>query len=263
MAVAERKLAYEAVQRERKYKRNDELLSMRKAQKLERQKKIKSGQASNPTPIVDAEPATRACSICATNKDPVEFPLEIAIPPSCSAHRQTVCQSCLGESISTNIANKPLDRIGCPICDQAWNRDYVEIHAKAESLQVYYTREALVLLETLPEFRVCQSPTCHSGQFHASGAAEPIVTCNDCGFRSCFVHHMPWHSGKTCVEVDDPGETDEELRARLAREAKDYEQKYGKGTKPCPRCNAVILKKGGCDAMLCKYSALHAVEMSR
>ena len=226
---------------------------MRKAQKLQQQKQRQSGQMSNADPTPEIESNTRACSICAQDRDPVEFPFEIALPSSCSIHCLNVCQSCLGESLSADIANKPLDRIGCPVCSQAWDREYIEVHAKAESLHVYYTREALVLLETMPEFRFCQSPTCHSGQLHASGAAEPIVTCNDCGFRSCFTHEIPWHKGLNCMEFDKIHETD---ILRKAREAMEFEQKYGRGMKPCPKCRAAILKNGGCDSMICKFSVL-------
>ena len=214
---------------------------------------MRYGEASNADPIPEIECTTRACSICADDKDPVEFPVKTVLPSSCSAHCQNTCQSCLVESISAAISNKPLSHIGCPVCDQAWDRDFVRVHAKAASLQVYYRREALALLGTLPEFRVCQSPICHSGHFHTSGAAEPIVTCNDCVFQSCFVHRMPWHDGRTCAEVDKP-ETVEERRARLARERKESLKDTGKGAKPCPPCRAPIFSTGGCNAMICGFS---------
>ena len=195
---------------------------------------------------------TQTCVVCTEERDPVEYPLAADLPEPCRAHCQTICQSCLTASLTTDIANKALDRIGCPACERTWDRKFIELHAKAESLEFYYSRELLRLLEEMPEFRACQSPTCHSGQLHASGSAEPIVTCNDCGFRSCYNHRMPWHEGMTCLEYDRPGETDEERRVRLALEARAYEERYGRGSKPCPKCNATIIKRGGCDDMRCK-----------
>ena len=252
LAAAEQKRAYDVAQTTRKQKRKEHFYGMTEAQSLARQNEMSYGKASHADPIPEIECTTRACSICADDKDPVEFPQKTALPSSCSAHCQNICQSCLGESISAAISNKPLSHIGCPVCDQAWDRDFVGVHAKAEFLRVYYRREALALLETLPEFRFCQSPICHSGQLHTSGAAEPIVTCNDCGFRSCFVHRMPWHDGRTCAEVDEP-ETVEERRARLARERKDFLKINGRGAKPCPRCRAPIFRNGGCNEMICGF----------
>lgn len=214
---------------------------------------IRVRQASHVSLIPGIENTTRTCSICADDKYFVEYPSETALPSSCSAHCRNICLPCLGESLSAEISNKPLSRIGRPVCDQAWDRGFVEVHAKAGSVQAYYTREALALLEALPEFRFCQSPTCHSGQLHASGAAEPIVTCTDCGFQSCFVHRMPWHNGRTCAEFDTP-ETKEERRDRLAREKAAFEKKNGKGAKPCPRCRAPIFRDGGCNEMICRFS---------
>ena len=232
---------------------------MREAQELATQNEMRYGEASNADPITEIECTIRACKICAEDKDPVEFPFGIALPSSCSAHCQNICQSCLGEFISTDISNKPFNHIGCPVCDRVWDREFVEVHAKAESIHVYHTREALALLVALPEFRLCQSPVCHSGQLHASGAAEPVVTCRDCGFKSCFFHRIPWQEGRTCAEFDKP-ETVQERRARLAREKADFQERNGEGAKPCPRCRAPIFKEGGCNAMICGFSVLVLME---
>lgn len=43
---------------------------------------------------------------------------------------------------------------------------------------------------------------CDFGQLHENGAQKPIICCLKCGFRSCFVHSMPWHEHLTCEEYD-------------------------------------------------------------
>jgi hypothetical protein len=57
-----------------------------------------------------------------------------------------------------------------------------------------------------PDFVWCSGPNCEDGQYHEGGAASPIVSCNSCGFRTCFVHQEPWHEGATCGEYDALGE---------------------------------------------------------
>ena len=124
------------------------------------------------------------------------------------------------------------------------------MHAGTASLGAYYQLELIRFLETLEEFRACQSPTCDSGQLHASGAAEPIVVCEDCGFRSCFVHRMPWHDGVTCAQYDarNPEQVERDKRV----EEKDYRKMFGEGVKPCPNCRSPIQKRGGCNLMSCE-----------
>lgn len=126
---------------------------------------------------------TRFCDICADDLDTIQFPISTDIPWRCREHCYNICQTCLTSSMTAAIANKPLDHIGCPVCDRGWERSYVELHAETNSLSIYNQRELVRLLETMPDFRACQSPTCHSGQLHEGGAAEPIVTCSDCGFK--------------------------------------------------------------------------------
>ena len=218
---------------------------------LEQKRKIAqtSEQNSTTSPVI-----TRSCGICADDLDTTHFPPDTSIPRRCRVHCNNICQACLTSSMAAAIANKLLDHIGCPACDRGWQRFYVECHADTKALSLYNQRRLIRLLETMPDFRACQSPTCHSCQLHEGGAAEPIVTCSDCGFKSCFVHRMPWHNGKTCTEYDNRHHDAREREARRAK--KEFEDTFGEGTKPCPKCRSPIKKISGCDHMHCKSSKL-------
>ena len=126
--------------------------------------------------LIGDEPSTTETSlpttfyaVCAEDLDPIEFPTAEDLPPSCVSCCQNVCEWCLRESLTNDIINKSLKHIGCPICPQAWPHHYVNLHAKAETLDIHYKKESLHLLETLPEWSICQSPACQSGQLHSSG----------------------------------------------------------------------------------------------
>lgn len=94
-----------------------------------------------------------------------------------------------------------------------------------------------------------------SGQIHENEGEEPMVTCIECGFRSCYTHRIPWHNGLTCAEYDyraDKGSKGWLEAKRLAREEREFQEKYGEAAKPCPRCKSFISKHGGCSHMTCK-----------
>ena len=101
---------------------------------------------------------------------------------------------------------------------------------------------------SIPGFRRCLAPGCVSGQIHEGGAEEPIVTCNDCGSKSCFTHQTAWHAGETCEDFD-------ERMAEERREEDGANAAYMEGnTKRCPNveCQSPIEKNGGCRHMTCK-----------
>lgn len=67
----------------------------------------------------------------------------------------------------------------------------------------------------------CQQ--CDFGQLHEKGASEPIVRCLNCGFRSCFVHSGPWHSGLTCDEYNEMLQNPDQYQSARDRENFDLE----------------------------------------
>jgi len=100
-------------------------------------------------------------------------------------------------------------------------------------------------LQGVPNFCMCLGPGCESGQVHVSGNRQPIMTCNVCGFKTCFTHQMPWHEGMTCADYDWIGaRQNEENDASLT-----LIRNVGM---ICPSCSAPGIKVSGCDHMTCK-----------
>ena len=66
----------------------------------------------------------------------------------------------------------------------------------------------------------CQG--CSFGQLHESGASQPIIRCLNCGFRSCFVHSIPWHERLTCEEYDQMLQDPDGFKSALDKEDREY-----------------------------------------
>lgn len=215
---------------------------------------------SRPT-IQTTDPLEKTCDICANEVPSNLFPAPHILPRPCRAHCSNICQDCISKSLAVDIANKPIDRIGCPSCQQAWDRSLIDYYSTAELIVEYDSKALLQSLQTVPDFRFCLSPTCGGGQIHDGGKQEPIVTCAACGFRSCYTHRVPWHAGLSCAAFDEErsGESDKAKAKRLLKEEQEYQKIWGKGSRPCPRCKACIVKAGGCDHMRCTYLALFSM----
>lgn len=97
----------------------------------------------------------------------------------------------------------------------------------------------------LPYFTFCLNVTCESGQQH-TGPEQPMMKCNDCGFKTCFIHKIPWHEGLTCAEFDKLNQD------RVQQEAAS-EAWIAENAKPCPnaKCGMRVEKRAGCDHLTC------------
>lgn len=183
---------------------------------------------SHPT-IHTTDPLAKTCDICANHVPFSLFPKPHILPRSCQAHCSNICQDCVSKSLAVDIANKPTDRIGCPSCQVAWDRSLIARYSAPALVVDYDTKSLLQSLQTFPGFRFCLSPACGGGQIHDGGEQEPIVTCVHCGFRSCYTHQTPWHSGLSCAGFDEQrnGESEKAKAKRLLKEEQEYIRKSG------------------------------------
>ena len=76
-------------------------------------------------------------------------------------------------------------------------------------------------------------------------AEKARMTCQKCGFISCFSCTAPWHEGQTCREYHNLVATD--------AESEEHKRKY---CKRCPGagCGEYTMKAGACQEMSCPNS---------
>ena len=121
-------------------------------------------------------------------------------------HKPDVCRDCLAKSIRIQFKGKMWDNINCPTCNARLGHEDVQAFGTAKTFRRYvfhntkntsdhvvnsYSYHKLATAEALssiPGFRRCLAPGCVSGQIHKGGARKPVVTCSDCGSKSCFTH---------------------------------------------------------------------------
>ncbi|KAK3285623.1 hypothetical protein CYMTET_6783 [Cymbomonas tetramitiformis] len=196
---------------------------------------------------------SRACAICNSEErlgNSTDFPV---VTTACKHEASVACKDCLSEHIKHAIKNTGNLEVQCPLCmvsDPGCTTflEYEDIKRLATKT-VFARYDDLLRQRCLNQdasFQFCKNPSCTSGQFHQTQASEPIVTCVSCGAKSCFVHDAVWHEGLTCEEYDE----EQRKKSHAADDQKSCEL-VKEITKPCPKCNAPIIKKSGCDHMTC------------
>ncbi|KAG9257749.1 uncharacterized protein F5Z01DRAFT_413846 [Emericellopsis atlantica] len=179
--------------------------------------------------------------------------------------------------------------IACPECDTVLSFEDVKEYATQLDFERYELLAVLAVVGSTEQFVWCSGPDCNSGQLHVGGAEQPIVLCNLCRHRTCFVHRTPWHEDLTCDDYDrlqqDPAnfrtraeleraaeqeqlEVDRQEAERIDREQREAQEMrrialkrraqeqqneatINKTTKPCPKCASNIEKKGGWYVLPC------------
>lgn len=93
-------------------------------------------------------------------------------------------------------------------------------HSDAARLLTTYRYETVCLCAAVSneeDFVWCRAG-CGSGQVHAAGRHQPIVTCIQCNHRFCFVHKVTWHEGMTCSDYDEFRADPQNFKSRVQRE---------------------------------------------
>ena len=140
------------------------------------------------------------CVVCAETLKGRDFP-DGRITGTCT-HESTTCNGCIAQHIRVQLDTRTWGQLSCPECPSPMTYADVQRFAAADTFQRY---DALAMrdgIATDAQFRWCPAPGCGSGQIHNEGADAPIITCVDCGARSCFTHQRLWHEGLTCEEVE-------------------------------------------------------------
>ncbi|KAK3988264.1 hypothetical protein QBC44DRAFT_244056, partial [Cladorrhinum sp. PSN332] len=186
------------------------------------------------------------CIVCYSDIPADQFPRS-GLSPLCM-HPMRTCITCLQKFIRVSVDAVPRLAIMCTECSNPLSELMIQRYADGETMQKIRDMELRVFLSLEKDFVWCASG-CGNGQLHAGGSNKPIVTCNQCGKRTCFAHKCQWHAGLTCEEWDAVLKEDEQAlveqihRARDERASELYLEKSK--AKKCPRCGRWIEKNGG------------------
>ncbi|CAG8786008.1 12551_t:CDS:2, partial [Dentiscutata erythropus] len=158
-------------------------------------------------------------------------------------HKAVVCTECANKHIQKQLDEKQELQIPCPTCKKIMERHDIKQIATEELFTMYDSLAYKIAIQKIPEFRWCKAP-CGAGQIHIGKDKAPVVVCENCGEKSCYVHEVIWHTGKTCraYEMD---------KKQLDFATDDY---ISRNAKRCPKCSIPIEKIDGCNHMTCKCS---------
>lgn len=217
-----------------------------------------SSNRQNKNPLLNSPRRSRSprreppltCGVCYEKLPFEDFPRRISAK---CAHKNQVekgyCQSCLTSHVEAEVNAKGDMLVKCPKPGCRKELEHGEIQALADDKTFAHYDKLLVrrAVASLPDFRWCSNARCGSGHEHVGGSDNPIMTCKACTKKTCYVHSVPWHSGKSCEIYDEELAKDPDVAANRA-----YQRRH---TKPCPQCSKPIEKNGGCDHMQCMKSA--------
>ena len=120
-------------------------------------------------------------------------------------HEEVICTGCFNQYIKEQLngAGKT-DLISCPLenCEHILSREETLEFSNYENRKRFDHLKTFKMLSAMDEFRWCKAERCGSGQLHENGEDCPIVTCNACGSKSCYIHQVPFHFGTTCKDYD-------------------------------------------------------------
>lgn len=199
-----------------------------------------------------APPKIIGCTVCFEALSATTLPRQ-RVTAGCK-HETTVCESCVRGSIVATMTDANWEHPRCPECAAVLSHSEITVFVERAVMARHDERVFLASMAQMPEFRWCLGAGCGAGQLHEGGAEAPIVTCQKCGKKMCFVHGVRWHEGQTCAAFQAEKERREEAEAGTKATLEHLRRK----TKACPRrgCGIRIEKNGGCDHMKCRKCGL-------
>lgn len=186
----------------------------------------------------------QTCQVCYEQK--IVSLYNQPISQQCRHSERTICSECIYQHVKAAFQKMCTDDVHCPEpdCKIILNYETIKkilLNANDTELFERYDRFSLEhQLERMPKFIWCTNG-CGSGQLADHSSENNIVTCAECGKKSCFTHRTKLHEGLTCENYDE--QTDPNRRTT--------EQWLAQNAKHCPNCKSLIEKNSGCDHMTC------------
>eukprot|EP00455_Lapot_gusevi_P049162 TRINITY_DN691_c0_g2_i1.p1 TRINITY_DN691_c0_g2~~TRINITY_DN691_c0_g2_i1.p1 ORF type:complete len:561 (-),score=163.23 TRINITY_DN691_c0_g2_i1:174-1856(-) len=188
------------------------------------------------------------CPVCFDN-----FRLEdLAILDDC---HHFLCKECMAHTMTSNMDQGLAALMVCPVPE--CKRNLTEREARRLLSRRDYARyEELVFQDTLKKDSNCRwCPRRGCGTPMIGDPNHPMMRCPrpDCNFIFCFNCKEQWHADFTCAQYQQWKVENGEADARFEAWRREH-------TRPCPRCNVLIEKNGGCNHMTCtscRYEYCH------
>ncbi|KAF2440841.1 hypothetical protein P171DRAFT_488431 [Karstenula rhodostoma CBS 690.94] len=197
----------------------------RAKKKAEAAAKEKAEAAARSQMIV-FEKANPECSTCAQR-----FPADTYPRIEGCAHEPETYEECLEGRVDSQLDNTIVeDGIRCPsTCDRKLSLADLKGKISRNLYEKFDNAITRAALRKLPNYRDCMAQGCKSGQFHDSKTDGNIFRCNECGFRLCTVHEVPFHDGETCNACD-------EHKKVIPEHEEASKQAIARFSKPFPAC---------------------------
>ncbi|KAI9375617.1 hypothetical protein BJX61DRAFT_539632 [Aspergillus egyptiacus] len=156
---------------------------------------------------------TKECVAC-LDKLPLSSFSQRPVTEGCEHPASQICKPCLHSSLQAQLDELSENGFTCPLCKHPMSDREARKLTTPGVFRRYDTLRKQRALANDPKFIRCSNPKCDGGQVHTSGAKSPMMTCRECGSRTCFNHQRPWHENMTCREYD----RQEAVKARLREE---------------------------------------------
>ncbi|KAG9307463.1 hypothetical protein G9A89_017293 [Geosiphon pyriformis] len=144
---------------------------------------------------------TKECIICT-----MERPFEHFLPTTIQCtHPDDVCKKCVKTHISHELSDKGNITIACPGghgCKVILQEEDVKRFTNGQVFSRFQKLSLNSVLSRMPDFRWCSNPSCGAGQIHYQGVDAPIMTCKECGQKTCVLHDLPIHTNLMCTECE-------------------------------------------------------------
>lgn len=159
--------------------------------------------------------------------------------------KHQACYNCFNMTWSNKIKDKftILRCIANDDCKMVAEPDEIKMIMYPKTMDLYLQLQNENSLYADPEIKEC--PLGCGYRFVPDDPNDTVMKCPKCNERFCLQCKVPWHKWKTCKEYI------QQNRNIAADQAFITSQIQKGGLRPCPKCNSMVEKNGGCDHMVC------------
>lgn len=151
------------------------------------------------------------------------------------------CMSCMEQYTNVHMNAGTIDNLVCPECDEPLSSFDVSCILPSNQYTRYEkARQSLNYIRRGTHGVWCPRVDCSGIAVESEGK---FVSCAACNYEFCKECRCPSHPAKSCKRA--------KRKFKKKKTDRKMDKWASKHTKPCPRCNEIIQKNGGCHHMHC------------